>query len=464
MFSSVLSKIFTRGNDLETPDRVTFSWLLHFRWLTVASLFFLISAAYNVFEVNASLLISLILVMVVVASNIAFYVLLAKEEVISHRLTTAVMVFDVSLLTALFTQISCSLNPFIILYILYVFLGATLLRFRDACILICFSVCCYAVFYFFLSDPMVMGDEAFRKVAARGMLPPQDYMGAFTFFVENIKADLESYSNLLFAVVLLAMITIGFLVIKMKKSMDEQQKMTKDYETIKIRSEKLASLATLAAGAAHEFSTPLSTIAVASGEMLHYLREQGGSPDMIEDTRLIREQIGRCKEILYQMSADAGENLGENAETFFVSEIINEIPKVLSSELYGDVSFVNKIGDLQVTMPVRTLLRTLRGVLKNALEASEGEGPVEFICDLTQTHLLFQVKDHGSGMDEEMVKRATEPFFTTKEPGKGMGLGLYLAQVFVEKYDGSLEFDSEPGKGTTVTLSFSRHSIQGKEC
>lgn len=172
---------------------------------------------------------------------------------------------------------------------------------------------------------------------------------------------------------------------------------------------------------------------------------------MIEDTRLIREQIGRCKEILYQMSADAGENLGENAETFFVSEIINEIPKVLSSELYGDVSFVNKIGDLQVTMPVRTLLRTLRGVLKNALEASEGEEPVEFICDLTETHLLFQVKDHGSGMDEEMVKRATEPFFTTKEPGKGMGLGLYLAQVFVEKYDGLLEFDSEPGKGTTVT-------------
>lgn len=69
------------------------------------------------------------------------------------------------------------------------------------------------------------------------MLPPQEYMGAFTFFVENIKADLESYSNLLFAVVLLAMITIGFLVIKMKKSMDEQQKMTRDYETIKIRSE-----------------------------------------------------------------------------------------------------------------------------------------------------------------------------------------------------------------------------------
>ena len=63
-------------------------------------------------------------------------------------------------------------------------------------------------------------------------------------------------------------------------------------------------------------------------------------------------------------------------------------------------------------------------------------------------------------MDEETLSRAIEPFFTTKEPGKGLGLGLFLAESAAERLGGALELISTPGKGTTAVVSFSLAQIQ----
>jgi two-component system, sensor histidine kinase RegB len=62
------------------------------------------------------------------------------------------------------------------------------------------------------------------------------------------------------------------------------------------------------------------------------------------------------------------------------------------------------------------------------------------------------VCDTGQGMSEAVLRRIAEPFFTTKEPGKGMGLGTFLVRTFAERLGGELSFKSVPGKGTTATL------------
>jgi signal transduction histidine kinase len=64
----------------------------------------------------------------------------------------------------------------------------------------------------------------------------------------------------------------------------------------------------------------------------------------------------------------------------------------------------------------------------------------------------FIVTDHGSGMDAETLRRATEPFFTTKDPGRGMGLGLFLVRLVADRNGGRLLVTSEPGQGTTAVL------------
>jgi len=117
------------------------------------------------------------------------------------------------------------------------------------------------------------------------------------------------------------------------------------------------------------------------------------------------------------------------------------------------VKVENEAGNPEVRVPPRTLGRTLRGLLKNAADASPASASIRLKYWLDSRFLYFQVSDQGGGMDEETLRRATEPFFTRKEPGKGLGLGLYLARTVAERFGGRLELQSEYGRGTTATLS-----------
>jgi two-component system sensor histidine kinase RegB len=80
-------------------------------------------------------------------------------------------------------------------------------------------------------------------------------------------------------------------------------------------------------------------------------------------------------------------------------------------------------------------------------------------CRHDATRLYIDVTDNGSGMPPDIAARAAEPFFTTKEPGKGLGLGLFLAKSIAEKFGGGLTLISDPDKGSKVTLFFALQQI-----
>jgi len=221
----------------------------------------------------------------------------------------------------------------------------------------------------------------------------------------------------------------------------------------------MASLATLAAGAAHEFSTPLSTIAVATGEMLHSLKNNRSDvPELLADLTLIRDQVTRCKDILFHLAADAGDQMGEAFSDFSMDELMENLLNSFSASLKNQVHYKNRTGGLLVRMPLRTLRRIVRGLIKNSLDAAPGT-PVLVECRHDATRLYIEVTDNGSGMPPDIAARAAEPFFTTKEPGKGLGLGLFLAKSIAERFGGGLDLISEPGKGSKVTLFFALQQI-----
>jgi two-component system sensor histidine kinase RegB len=94
----------------------------------------------------------------------------------------------------------------------------------------------------------------------------------------------------------------------------------------------------------------------------------------------------------------------------------------------------------------------LRGIVRNALDVSAFGEPVELTARPADNHVTLIVRDRGPGMTADVLARAGDPFFTTKEPGKGMGLGLFLARNVIERIGGRLHIDSLPGTGTTVSL------------
>jgi two-component system sensor histidine kinase RegB len=248
---------------------------------------------------------------------------------------------------------------------------------------------------------------------------------------------------------------IVFFIGKIQKALEEHQQTLVSLEEERARSEKLSSLATLSAGAAHEFSTPLSTIAVAAGEMLHQLKEGNSDQELVDDARLIKDQVNTCKDILYQMAADAGEHMGEGLEKCEVSDVVLKIINEFSEADQARIQVANEAVDIAILAPLRTLVRTVKGLIKNGMDASQGTSPVFLKCFYDESFLYFQVEDQGCGMDEESMNRAREPFFTTKEQGKGLGLGLFLAQNVAEQLGGELTISSGKLDGSVVTISFS---------
>jgi two-component system sensor histidine kinase RegB len=369
------------------------------------------------------------------------------------------MLLDITILTGLYFQLASVLNPFTALYIVYVFIGAILLRPNCSMTLTIYAILSYASF-FILSDPLPIDEAVLVHFEKINQSVCEDCLPPFNFFTENIESYLQVYSSLVFGVFLIIILVAGFSVTRLKKIMEEQQTAISSLDQYKLKTEKLEAMATFAAGAAHEFSTPLSTIAVASSEIISDLNDERHDKQLIiNDAMLIREQVNRCKNILSQIAADAGGHLGENSETFTVNQLIHETIAFFNLEQIQQIQFNNELGKFEVKMPFQTLRRAFRGLVKNALDASEAGSPILIKCYQDRTHIMLEIKDFGEGMDTDTFNNAIDPFYTTKSPGKGMGLGLYLAQTLASRFGGDLNIFSTKGEGSTVTMSLAKEKV-----
>jgi two-component system sensor histidine kinase RegB len=224
------------------------------------------------------------------------------------------------------------------------------------------------------------------------------------------------------------------------------------------RSERLASLTTLAAGAAHELSTPLATIAVAAREVERNAARVSDPPAagaaLRDDARLIRAELVRCQSILDGMSGRAGGGAVEAVEPLAPASItrlvVERLPETrrrrLSVEVAPDTPHPSATG--------AEMVQAISSLVKNAFDASGNADNVLLRFARRDGMVRVEVRDGGVGMSPEAVRRAGEPFYTTKEPGRGLGLGLFLVRTFAERAGGTLEFGSEfeSQGGTTAIL------------
>jgi two-component system sensor histidine kinase RegB len=218
------------------------------------------------------------------------------------------------------------------------------------------------------------------------------------------------------------------------------------------RNDRLASLVTLSAGAAHEIATPLATIAVTAKEMEHEARNQLRRVQIEEDAQLIRSQVERCRLILERMGAQGADPFGEAPKSISPQELLMRVRKRFPNQAERILLEANNNDSTSCVIPVRAV-EALSALVKNALDASPDGRPV--IVQVVQSNderVRFLVRDEGVGMTPEILERVAEPFFTTKAPGQRMGLGAFLAHLFAQTLGGQLSFESEPGRGCTAVL------------
>ena len=200
---------------------------------------------------------------------------------------------------------------------------------------------------------------------------------------------------------------------------------------------------TLAAGAAHELSTPLGTIAVAARELERASSGQGPA-SLVDDARLIRTEVDRCQFILSRLSGRAGSGIPDEAALLPPAALARRaaegLPATQRQRLQIRVAeeLLQPSADPEAADAVSSLL-------KNAFDASHPESPVVLRIEPRGPMLRIEVHDQGSGMSDEVMRRAGEPFFTTKDAGRGLGLGVFLARTFAERLGGTLWFERRGG-------------------
>jgi two-component system sensor histidine kinase RegB len=253
--------------------------------------------------------------------------------------------------------------------------------------------------------------------------------------------------------VAVVVVVLTYFIGHIARALREREAALQRISEVAARNARLASLTTLAAGAAHELGSPLGTIAVIAGEIERSAAQAPDDP-LAEDARLLRSEVARCRAILDRMSGQAARVDREAA----VPLQSDEVTAVLRAGELGDA--VARV-DVDVEAPPGTPLGSradfaavVLPLVRNSLDASTPEGRVQVRVGRVDGRVQVRVRDDGHGMSAETLRRAGEPFFTTRPPGRGTGLGLFVVRLQAERLGGTLRLDSAPGAGTTADVEW----------
>ena len=228
-----------------------------------------------------------------------------------------------------------------------------------------------------------------------------------------------------------------------------------------IQSEKMSSIGVLATGIAHEINNPLTSVAGFAEALQRRFRE---APELNEDQRLVdfphylevivRESY-RCKGIINHLLSFGRKSDGM-AIKVDVNMVLVEIIELLKYQPSDhQIQLVNNLKpDLpRVLGDPSGLRQVFMNLLVNAYQAFDGPGLIEVSTQPSRDGMVAVViRDTGRGMAPNILERIWEPFFTTKEVGKGIGLGLALTYNTVKRYGGEIRLESRVGEGAQFTV------------
>ncbi len=343
-----------------------------------------------------------------------------------RRALGATLLLDVLALTALLSLTGGPANPLTLLYLVQITLSAVVLSRAWTWSLGALSILGFG-FLFPFHIPLL---------ALEGHHPAQGFaVHLYGMWIAFVAAAL----------------LITFFIGEVSETLRRHERRSLELQIRLARHEKLAAVGTLAAGAAHEMGTPLATIAVVAKDLERYAQQSAHDPSLAADAAAIRAEVDRCAAILHAMSTQGPEFAGESPSRIKVKALFEDLLLSLPPA-NRDLVTTLAAEELEADLPAETTRQVLAALVKNALDASASGQPVEISAVSKGERLSITVRDRGQGMTAETLAHLGEPFFTTKEPGHGMGLGTFLARVFAENLHGSLEFESAPGDGTTAIL------------
>jgi len=246
-----------------------------------------------------------------------------------------------------------------------------------------------------------------------------------------------------------------FLVRKLQESDDRREAALREIE----HTHRLSSIGRLAAGVAHEINNPMAIINEKAGlikDLIELDNEFKNKNKFVALTDAIIYSVQRCRSITHRLLGFA-RRMEPHIENLDLNEVVRETLGFVEKEArYRNLDLRLELDERlpQIASDRGQLQQVLLNLLSNAFAAVGDGGVITLRSRQCGETVSVSVEDNGCGMSEETLRRIWEPFFSTKEKGRGTGLGLFITYGIIKKLGGRIEAESREGQGTTMTVFF----------
>jgi two-component system, sensor histidine kinase RegB len=370
--------------------------------------------------------------------NVALRLRFHMTQRLEHDRAAWLLAFDIAELAVLLYLTGGLQNPFAFLFLGPVLLSATALPPHFTLMLGAFAVACATVLVFAHYPLPWDSDDPLQ-------LPPMYMIGVW----------------------LSILLAIGFIGVYAWQITEESRQLTDALaatELILAREQHLSQLDGLAAAAAHELGTPLSTISVIAKELENAIAADAPHGD---DVRLLREQASRCRNILAKLT-----ELSSSGEPFDRTPLSSLIEEVVAPHRNFGVTIDVNAQPAHDAEPVSTrnpaILYGLGNLLENAVDFARERVSVGTRWD--EENVEATISDDGPGFAPEIMDRIGEPYVTSRrhnpnesaETSAGLGLGFFIAKTLLERSGATLNFKNRsfPESGAVITVRWSRRDFE----